>query len=224
MSKRSGFTLIELLVVIAIIAILAAILFPVFARARAKAQQNNCLSNIKQMSLAVISYVADYDDYYCPSWYIGPTRNYHWDTSIYPYVLNAQIFSCPAGNNVATWGGATGYMPAPALVNADYGMNPSLGQQGCGCGGATPANISVWPPLKQANVLNVSQMVMLFATSTSGGYGFYNPDVTGKTSNIESRHNTGGNVSYCDGHAKWLSSSVLLDTTTPNVNMWNNVP
>jgi prepilin-type N-terminal cleavage/methylation domain-containing protein len=61
MRKRHGFTLIELLVVIAIIAILAAILFPVFARAREKARQNTCLSNIKQITLGLIMYMADYD-------------------------------------------------------------------------------------------------------------------------------------------------------------------
>jgi len=75
MRKAHGFTLIELLVVIAIIAILAAILFPVFARARAKAQQNNCLSNIKQLALGTLMYVSDYDDRFPFAWstvyYVG---------------------------------------------------------------------------------------------------------------------------------------------------------
>ncbi len=68
-SKRMGFTLIELLVVIAIIAILAAILFPVFARAKAKAKQASCLSNVKQQALGVIMYLADYDEMFPMGWY-----------------------------------------------------------------------------------------------------------------------------------------------------------
>ena len=70
MKRRSGFTLIELLVVIAIIAILAAILFPVFAQAREKARQISCVSNEKQLALGIIQYVQDYDETY-PIWYPG---------------------------------------------------------------------------------------------------------------------------------------------------------
>lgn len=75
---RRGFTLIELLVVIAIIAILAAILFPVFARARAKAKQSQCLSNVKQMQLGMIMYASDYDG-------VNPFSN-NWHSAIHPYV------------------------------------------------------------------------------------------------------------------------------------------
>src|ERR1039457_177504 len=97
MTKRSpGFTLIELLVVIAIIAILAAILFPVFSRARAKALQTTCLSNIKQLGLGLMMYCSDYDQI-TPPWSESPnpspgdsaaqqTSAYTWDQVIMPYV------------------------------------------------------------------------------------------------------------------------------------------
>src|SRR3990170_2570672 len=100
--KRTGFTLIELLVVIAIIAILAAILFPVFARARAKAQQNNCLSNTKQLALAFLMYCSDNDDKYpgpgwdgtgC-CWLCTPASTGLWAAVIYPYIKNSQIYVC----------------------------------------------------------------------------------------------------------------------------------
>ncbi len=91
MQKKKGFTLIELLVVIAIIAILAAILFPVFAQAREKARQTSCLSNEKQIGLAYIQYTQDNDEYY-PS-----TVNYgsSWVHEVYPYVKSTGVFTCP---------------------------------------------------------------------------------------------------------------------------------
>ena len=91
---RRGFTLIELLVVIAIIAILAAILFPVFARAREKARQASCLSNLKQLGLGLMMYAQDYDER-LPGTYTmvppGPWPLVFWPQIILPYVKNTQI-------------------------------------------------------------------------------------------------------------------------------------
>ena len=89
MRRRTGFTLIELLVVIAIIAILAAILFPVFARAREKARQASCLSNVKQQGVAVMMYVQDYDEAF-------PIDLYGWVVALRPYTKNEQIWVCPS--------------------------------------------------------------------------------------------------------------------------------
>src|SRR5215813_1282794 len=107
--KTSGFTLIELLVVIAIIAILAAILFPVFAQAREKARAISCLSNSKQLGLAVMMYVQDYDETYpwamngpdgcggpgCPG---GPNQVDAWPDLVYPYVKNDGAYGCPSAS------------------------------------------------------------------------------------------------------------------------------
>ncbi len=105
---RRGFTLIELLVVIAIIAILAAILFPVFAKAREKARQTSCTSNLKQIELAHHQYAQDYDERFTPAFitnnaFGGCCNNrVSWAQDLYPYTKNAQIFVCPDSSNHIT--------------------------------------------------------------------------------------------------------------------------
>lgn len=121
--RRHAFTLIELLVVIAIIAILAAILFPVFAQARAKARQASCLSNQKQLSTGIMMYIQDYDETFPmiygttdagvwrvgqfsafpPNWRPGSSQSYinhgavNWANAIFPYVKNYGVYRCPEG-------------------------------------------------------------------------------------------------------------------------------
>jgi prepilin-type N-terminal cleavage/methylation domain-containing protein/prepilin-type processing-associated H-X9-DG protein len=125
-SRRAanGFTLIELLVVIAIIAILAAILFPVFAQAREKARQTSCLSNQKQMGLAVMQYKQDYDETFPQAyWYNddasgnAPSYYHHWSGTIQPYVKSIGIFICPSDRS----GGLAPTNFSTATNNAGYG-------------------------------------------------------------------------------------------------------
>jgi prepilin-type N-terminal cleavage/methylation domain-containing protein/prepilin-type processing-associated H-X9-DG protein len=99
---RRGFTLIELLVVIAIIAILAAILFPVFARAREAARKSSCQSNLKQIGTAFLMYVQDYDETWPNIWNgvvdinLAPPTGYNWAWAVQPYIKNTQVFRCPS--------------------------------------------------------------------------------------------------------------------------------
>jgi prepilin-type N-terminal cleavage/methylation domain-containing protein len=97
---RRGFTLIELLVVIAIIAILAAILFPVFAKAREKARQSSCLSNLKQLGLSMMQYAQDYDESYPAHYRYMPAgvALYWWADVTQPYIKNYQVLACPSGS------------------------------------------------------------------------------------------------------------------------------
>ena len=167
---KSGFTLIELLVVIAIIAILAAILFPVFAQAREKARQSSCSSNEKQISLGIIQYIQDYDERYPiigynnPGGNIGPDapwgiwQNNHqmWDKIIQPYVKNTQVWACPSryrhgndetnpGKSDSDWTGASNYAMNGRLNGRDDGHGNWCVPSGDGsgpCQGAAVAAIN----------------------------------------------------------------------------------
>src|SRR5437016_4580570 len=119
-AKHSGFTLIELLVVIAIIAILAAILFPVFARAREQARASSCLSNTKQLGLAHQMYWQDYDETTVTSWSYGFPGDFEW--YVQPYIKNLQILFCPSFKvSTVSMGAACGPDFAPGGVNNPTG-------------------------------------------------------------------------------------------------------
>lgn len=131
-NARSAFTLIELLVVIAIIAILAAILFPVFAQAREKARQTACLSNTKQMGLAIFQYTQDYDETLPNSGLGGggPNQANRWFKAIYPYVKSLDVFVCPSKNEdnfrpVMEARGTNWIADGPSS-GGGYGANPNV--------------------------------------------------------------------------------------------------
>src|SRR5665213_1038842 len=138
----TGFTLIELLVVIAIIAILAAILFPVFAKVREKARQTSCLSNEKQLGLAFVQYAQDYDEHF-PSGR-GPGFPFYtggWVGQLWTYVKAKPVFACPDDPSVAVNGLG---QPLPTFQVISYGMNDSLlGDQNGGDTGGTPVGASL---------------------------------------------------------------------------------
>ncbi|HEY3396671.1 MAG TPA: prepilin-type N-terminal cleavage/methylation domain-containing protein [Armatimonadota bacterium] len=197
---RKGFTLIELLVVIAIIAILAAILFPVFARARAKAQQSNCLSNTKQIALANAMYMSDNDQkviYWIRAWELV---NGVWATQqearLMPYSKNQQMFACPSSSN------------NNPLNGNDYHINM------CALSGGPrdPVNgvRNGNNPVKDSEMNAVSVMIGFdgvwqdeqWATPGYASHDGDNGPTTGYR--VSDRHNGGANVSFYDGHSKWM--------------------
>ncbi len=194
---RRGFTLIELLVVIAIIAILAAILFPVFARAREKAKAASCLSNVKELALAVMMYTQDYDDTLPASQYPGnPSNSDQWFEKIQPYVNNLQIQVCPSAPN----------------RNPGYGWNYDF----IGYGSSTQCtvyNISAIASPAETIMLGDAGTYVLYSPSRYGcvpspGVNTYDYNYAGV------RHNEGANIAFCDGHAKWMTANSYLYSTT----------
>ena len=194
-SRRRGFTLIELLVVIAIIAILAAILFPVFARAREKARQTSCLNNIKEIVLGARMYSGDYDDMMFG--HIQGTRTPRvtgsllWPQQVEPYVKNIQIFNCPS-NAHSTWNG--GYDSS-----LGYGMNywVTYYYYYLALTDLKKSAETIW--FADCNYYVVYPTYYLYRYPTNTTYG------QNGRARLQARHNEGDNFAFVDGHAKWMS-------------------
>ncbi len=206
---RKGFTLIELLVVIAIIAILAAILFPVFAKAREKARQASCLSNLKQVSLAQIMYIQDYDEMlpYAYNWdgsWGTPTWPVYWYEIIQPYMKNVQALKCPSASSsagtITDFGRCQQHLP----YRQPY-ASMSLGTF------KRPAEVNMFCD----------------AYPTAGWNWMYtycpicSPTLTNSISN---RHNNGANMAFFDGHCKWLSWTTITGDPQVTVRFYHTNP
>jgi prepilin-type N-terminal cleavage/methylation domain-containing protein/prepilin-type processing-associated H-X9-DG protein len=238
-ARKRGFTLIELLVVIAIIAILAAILFPVFAKARAKARQTSCLSNFRQLMVAHLSYVQDYDETFVAFDGVpadgGPGDGINWAVKIMPYVRNDGIFWCPE----AGWQGASAaadgwlchfgmnFFYAAPLVNAvlipgHAGTTYYKGQPQAAW--ASPANSvyavdgGYWDQgywWDNGAGYSVNNAPCLTNSGTGYWYGVAWDYPTLDPPNYafgwaNPRHNDGLNVVFVDGHTKWMKPSSML--------------
>ena len=214
MRKCRGFTLIELLVVIAIIAILAAILFPVFARAREKARQTSCLNNVKQLALAFRMYTSDYDGtmpgytIYSPGSgatgesgqisirgeYTGLSYTYlYWMDVLMPYVKNKQVFVCPtmASDATATWGGY-GWN----VYGAGYCLNHPTRYNNTGADGP------IYRGVKLSEVGHPAECPFI-GDCTGASLWLSHPN-DNQYVTWPKRHNEGDNFGFIDGHAKWF--------------------
>ncbi|RYX83832.1 DUF1559 domain-containing protein [bacterium] len=209
---RKAFTLIELLVVIAIIAILAAILFPVFARARENARRASCQSNLKQIGLGVMQYTQDYDEY-LPSFARDGTSATNkfvsdytiWADAIQPYVKSTQLFVCPSN----TFANAPQSVQTNATVRMSYcATDPAVGSNAGAFGDY------LRPPVGIVDLENSAETFMVGEPAqgaTDAGYViFAPPGSNGRRPGAI--HFTGSNWLYADGHVKYLDLSRADET------------
>ncbi len=204
--NRNGFTLIELLVVIAIIAILAAILFPVFAQAREKARQTSCTSNMKQLGTAMMMYVQDYDQNYAQVWY---TDTGHWANVILPYL----------GQGKQIWTGGIMICPSAGYKGWSYAMSQQVG-------GQPEAKVT-----RPAETVAFAETVQVKAWQSTAAQlesdkgcwgGELGVGVSDKIADNDSvsekvacysmpryRHSNGANLTFADGHVKWMRKGSL---------------
>ena len=217
--RATGFTLIELLVVIAIIAILAAILFPVFAKARDKAQQTKCLSNLKQIGLAWQMYASDYDEMACPSYYSGGDGwVYNWDFALKgasykpgllgEYTKSGEVSGCPGYTGTNKWG---------SRPYTGYGYNASyIG------GDSTPTGGFVIPPASIAQILDPAGTAVFADCGFDGNpanflrapvndyFGLFSAGMAAF------RHSHCASVFYADGHVKAANRIYNADPASPD--------
>jgi prepilin-type N-terminal cleavage/methylation domain-containing protein/prepilin-type processing-associated H-X9-DG protein len=245
-TRRRGFTLIELLVVIAIIAILAAILFPVFGRARENARRASCSSNLKQIGLGIMQYNQDYDGRFpffstssVPGYLVtedlrslpGATAtDVKWTHLIHPYVKSTQVHVCPSvggaqpmGRNVS-YGYNYHYLAYTRGTAVDYVAHDSSIEMPAEMvmvadsdGTGAGAPLNAGEPNDLARKLNHGYSLDPGGATAAFLPAGHAPSTGSSFSRISDRHLEGGNVAYADGHVKWTRREKLMNDNT----LWN---
>jgi prepilin-type N-terminal cleavage/methylation domain-containing protein/prepilin-type processing-associated H-X9-DG protein len=228
-NDKKAFTLIELLVVIAIIAILASILFPVFARARENARRASCQSNLKQIALGMFMYNQDYDEKLPgvnsnSTTVVSSTNPSGWGETLQPYLKSTQIYQCPSETNSANSTSLDGMVPSPTTGGyMDYWLNNiAAGKSDAafdsptqtvllGDGGGLTNTRSRY----NTNGCSVSGSGVATACGTTAA-----PHLAIIPDGGDLRHLDGTNFAFADGHVKWLKdagkdgrSSIVKDGT-----------
>ena len=203
-SHRPAFTLVELLIVIAIIAVLAAILFPVFARARENARRASCQSNLKQIALGATQYIQDYDEHYP----LGLTKESETSYSssfdlLQPYLKSSQIGICPSDSDMPDV-----ILPLPNLSPSSYTSNSKV---------TTTPFLGEPSPPSIASVAEVSRLPLIWDAINTSTYLL--PDVK-----VARRHLEGANCMFADGHVKWIRTHPELWDLTRGTDYWDAAP
>jgi prepilin-type N-terminal cleavage/methylation domain-containing protein/prepilin-type processing-associated H-X9-DG protein len=208
---KPGFTLIELLIVIATIALLAAILFPVFARARESAKRASCMSNMKQLGTALIMYTQDYDETMCgnatnldegaglPLGFMDASAGRNWAASLMPYVKNLQVFVCPSAVPYSKVGGNGAYfeLSADGAGNTSYAGNYIVEDR----------RLSAIP--EPAGIVVLREFKFYQCTAQMRPVPSGSDYTQFQHANLEYSHFEGANRLFCDGHAKWAKKTSM---------------
>lgn len=238
-SKRPlqrGFTLIELLVVIAIIALLAAILFPVFARARENARKSSCQNNLKQIGIGIAQYVQDYDETFPlarGSANIGDNEaliGATWHMVTFPYTKSLQIYNCPSASNPTVTMGCFGGTECGSSSNAQFYRKVPWSYVAC-CvvntgeyGGNPPIRSNTTTPTNIADISKSAQVILVGETNNRGRR---DPEYWNNDPDMSVRNHLGQtNFLFADGHVKSMkplqtSQFDGAGLAIAGTNMWN---
>ncbi|MBI5832846.1 MAG: DUF1559 domain-containing protein [Armatimonadetes bacterium] len=209
--RKRAFTLIELLVVIAIIAILAAILFPVFAKAREKARTSSCGSNLKQMGLAIMQYTQDYDEMITPARTSGDAQS--WRVITVPYIKSRDIFKCPSNT-------ANANASNDAVFPISYAANGGTGAAGAQGNAEGQCPMGYAPSNLNSAAIGAPASLILVCESN-------NSSVRVGTDSLDrlwAGHMGRGNYLFADGHVKLLKPSATGQPASLWSNGWESTP
>jgi prepilin-type N-terminal cleavage/methylation domain-containing protein/prepilin-type processing-associated H-X9-DG protein len=250
LQREHGFTLIELLVVIAIIAVLASILFPVFARARENARRASCISNLHQIGLGYMQYTQDYDER-LPYGKINDAdgnaiAETKWQVSLQPYLKSAQVLRCPSDTTNTAALPALTDIAGLAAMKVSYAENGFLAKEPKPVGDPehSPWDTDQLMPHSLAGIQSASHVILMSEAATGGNYihahhwgipASYGYTYAGKWPGDDpkdfakdlavDRHLGGFNVGFVDGHAKWMKfeQTYKIDTSVspPIKGMWD---
>jgi len=241
--RKNAFTLIELLVVIAIIAILAAILFPVFAQAREKARSISCVSNLKQLSLGIVMYAQDYDETYPAIWQWSPIGIYSHSPYIYPpgwtnaqsntscqtcpYVKNSQVYACPDRPAMLYGDTYGGYALAyPTMYNgvapgtAYFGLGHSMADYTSPASTVAVMDASNWPGTAACNSSTYAGIYSMCDNRVGYTYPYVYTPLTNQYSAPLPIHSKKVNTGYLDGHVKPIAVEQQMQPQRPSQSVY----